>query len=312
MICSLKGAAARTRLLKASGALLPKMKGDLKTVLKSLAPRPIWRSMVYAKNRLLDSVENILGHEGEILPPRHLRFFVGNSGDFKETGEAFFRYFIDLAGLKPEHRVLDVGCGIGRMAIPLTRYLSGQGSYEGFDIVPHAIKWCQDHITSRHSHFRFQLADIKNKEYNPEGRSRASEFRFPHEKHTFDFVCLTSVFTHLLPEEVENYLGEISRVLKPGGTCLITWFLLNPESERLMKSQATTLNFRHSMGVCKTINVAIPEEALAYQEEYVRGLYTKQQLRLTIPIHYGSWCGRSDYLSFQDICVAQKSKEALP
>jgi hypothetical protein len=75
--------------------------------------------MVYAKNWLLDSVENVLGRSNELLPPRHLRFVVGSSDNFIETGETFLRCFVELAGLNPEHRVLEVGCGIGRMAIPL-------------------------------------------------------------------------------------------------------------------------------------------------------------------------------------------------
>ena len=41
-----------------------------------------------------------------------------------------------------------------------------------------------------------------------------------------DVAFLTSVFTHMLPEDVEHYLDELARVLKPGGRTLITWFLL--------------------------------------------------------------------------------------
>ena len=46
--------------------------------------------------------------------------------------------------------VLDVGCGIGRMAIPLARYLNTDGKYEGFDIIPENIAWCQRAITPRY------------------------------------------------------------------------------------------------------------------------------------------------------------------
>jgi len=45
--------------------------------------------------------------------------FVGG-GNFKSVGEKFLRYFKDVGGLKPDDEdVLDVGCGIGRMAISL-------------------------------------------------------------------------------------------------------------------------------------------------------------------------------------------------
>lgn len=53
----------------------------------------------------------------------------------QRDGEQFLQYFIELGGLKPSDRVLDVGCGIGRLAIPLTQYLDARGGYAGLDIV---------------------------------------------------------------------------------------------------------------------------------------------------------------------------------
>ena len=85
---------------------------------------------------------------------------------------------------------------------------------------PKGIAWCQENITPKHPNFRFQVADIRNKEYNSGERFAASEYEFPYEDASFDFVLLTSVFTHLLPNEVENYLSEIQRVLAPGGGVL--------------------------------------------------------------------------------------------
>ena len=49
-----------------------------------------------------------------MIPPPELNF-VGTP-DFAEIGQEFLRHFIEPGGLLPSHRVLDVGCGIGRMA----------------------------------------------------------------------------------------------------------------------------------------------------------------------------------------------------
>ena len=57
-------------------------------------------------------------------------------------------------------RVLDIGCGVGRIAIPLTGYLGGGGQYDGFDVVPGGIAWCEKNISIPFPHFRFELADI--------------------------------------------------------------------------------------------------------------------------------------------------------
>lgn len=118
--------------------------------------------------------------------------------------------------------MLDVGCGSGRMALPLTGYLNSEGRYAGFDISQKAIAWCQEHITSAHPNFQFEVSDIYNSLYNPKGKYQSLDFRFPYPDASFDVVFLTSVFTHMFPPDVEHYLDEISRVLKPGGRCLCT------------------------------------------------------------------------------------------
>ena len=126
---------------------------------------------------------------------------------------------VELGDLKASDRVLDIGCGPGRLAVPLTRYLDDAGSYDGLDIIPESIDWCRENISKRDERFRFHLADIRNSAYNESGADSCVELSFfPSTDETFDFVFLASVFTHMLPEGVEHYLSEIARVLKPGGT----------------------------------------------------------------------------------------------
>jgi len=242
----------------------------------------------------------------ELLPPEDLIYIGG--GNFREIGSEFFRYLVDLAGLQPQHRVLDVGCGIGRIAIPLTQYLDRRGSYEGFDIVPLGIDWCRDRITSRFPHFRFQVADLFNRSYNSQGRFEASSYTFPYPDESFDVVFLTSVLTHLLPADLQNYLYEISRVLKLGGRCLLTYFLLNPESAQLLEAGQSQLKFKYDHGTYRSISRHRPENAVCYDETFVLGLQEKYGLELSQPIHYGSWCARSKALSHQDVLVAAKAR----
>jgi SAM-dependent methyltransferase len=249
-----------------------------------------------------DILSFLLGRRDPLTPPKGKVFFGG--GDFNRVGEEFFGYFVELGGLKPDERVLDVGCGIGRMAVPLTRYLSDRGSYEGIDVFPKGIAWCQENITPKYPNFRFRIADVKNKEYNPGGRFAASEYEFPYADASFDFVLLTSVFTHLLPDEVENYLSEIRRVLAPGGRCFASFFLLNEDSLDSIRLGTSTIDFRHDFGGYRTKDKETPEAAIAYPEDYIRSLYAERGLRLIEPVHYGAWSGRRDFLSYQDVVVA--------
>jgi len=264
--------------------------------------KPVRRSILFF---LQDAFDALLGRRDELTPPRR-RLFVGGQEDFKSIGEEFLRYFRELGRLKPHERVLDVGCGIGRMAVPLTKYLDERGSYEGFDIVAEGITWCMKRITPKHPNFHFQLADVFNVKYNPRGTCKACEFHFPYESESFDFVFLTSVFTHMLPQDMEHYLCEVARAMRRGGRCLITFFLLNRESLELINLGKSTYDFRHEGRQFRTIDKATPESGVAYHEEFVRGLFEKCGLTIEEPIHFGSWCGRDDFLSYQDIIIALK------
>ena len=265
-------------------------------------PAPLRRGLKLSSQLCLDGLDLLLGRREELVPPRYLNF--GGDGNFVDTGNEFLRYFIQLGELRPEHRVLDIGCGIGRMARPLTKYLA-KGSYEGIDIVPRGIRWCQDHFTPRYPNFRFQLADVQNREYNPHGRFQAAEYQFPFKDNEFDFVYLTSVFTHMQKKDMTHYLRETSRALRRNGKCLITFFLLNGESRKLISAGQSSLNFVFPQEGCWTADESLPENALAYEEEYVREVFAESSLVLE-SVQYGAWCGRSEYLSYQDVLVARK------
>lgn len=242
---------------------------------------------------------------------------------FYKHGEDYFRFFKQFCNLQPNDKVLDVGCGIGRMAVPLTKFLT-EGEYYGFDVMPYAIKWARKEISSRYPNFHFKLVDVYNKEYNPKGKIHTTSFKFPFPDENFTFVFLTSVFTHMQKASVEHYFSEIARVLKKGGRTLITWFLLNQESLQLIKAgrdipvwsshlpvkarkhaPKTTMNIRVTP-ISYTINRKTPEKALGYHERYIKELYQKNMFEIT-GIYYGSWAGRKKFLHIQDVVTAVKN-----
>jgi ubiquinone/menaquinone biosynthesis C-methylase UbiE len=208
------------------------------SLIRKLLPGPVKSMLRRGYYALVDRMPFLDGGAAAERKVRHV-----GAGDFDEIGKTFLRYFIELGDLKPGDTVLDVGCGFGRMALPLTGYLRAEGRYCGIDIVRAPIRWCQRHIATRHPNFCFEVADVYKKAYNPRGRYEASDYRLPYDSGSFDFVFLVSVFTHLLPPELRNYLAEVSRVLREDGRCLITYFLLNPESQALIRSERTSFAF---------------------------------------------------------------------
>lgn len=247
------------------------------------------------------------GRHVHLVPPVELMHDGPQSyKDFKQNGAEFFRHYVKLCGLRPDERVLDVGSGIGRKTLPLVDYLKAGGTYDGLELVKSGVDWCKAKYTSKYPNFRFHLIDVYNELYNPEGKYAAAEYRFPFAANQFDFVVLNSVFTHMIAAEVENYLREIARVLAPGGRCLISFFLLNEESLRLIEACRSTIELRHQDGPARMVSREKPEIAIGFEEDYILALYRQFGLELGKPIYYGSWCDRAKYLSYQDLIVAIK------
>jgi SAM-dependent methyltransferase len=258
-----------------------------------------------------DTFDLLTRRRDPLIPPRGL-WYVGGEENYAAINEEFLRYFVDLGKLQPNQRVLDVGCGIGVVAARLTKFLNGHGSdtpgsYDGFDIVKKGIDWATGNITRRHPNFHFTHADVFNKHYNPKGRLDPQSFPFPYEAGSFDFAFLKSVFTHMLPQGVQHYLREVRRVLKPGGRCLATAFLLNPESIGLVQSGKSSLPLTHSMGDYSVVDPKFPETTIGFAEPsflgWVQAAGLQLEPQLEPSIHYGSWCGREKFLSYQDICI---------
>jgi SAM-dependent methyltransferase len=268
---------------------------------------PFWlgrtlRGIYYLPSDVRDA---LLRRHNPMVPSRREAAFIGD-GDFAGMGRRFLEQFVGLGGLQPDHHVLDIGCGIGRMALPLTRFLNAQGEYWGFDPVPAGIKWCEAHITPHFPNFHFYVADVWSKSYNRGGRTPSAAYRFPHADGSLDFVFATSVFTHMLPEDVDNYLANIARVLKPGGVCFATYFLLND----LTCNAAAAEDFRYpvdSSGACMAVSKVEFEKAVAFAEPFIREAHRRHGLIVDEPIRFGRWATPKGGPAYQDIVIGRKA-----
>lgn len=266
--------------------------------------KPTYLALNNLRLDFLDIFDYLLGRKDPLIPPRKM-IFIGD-GDYRKIGWEFFNYFKELGNLKQNHNVLDIGCGIGRMALPLVTYLNQDGAYYGFDIVKEGIDWCKNNITKRHPNFTFKHSDIYNKCYNPKGSENSLSYTFKYQDSFFDFAFLTSVFTHMMKEDVEHYLQQIHRVLKNDGNCLTTFFLINEESHKLINENKSTQNLKYPFDdVSFVLNKEIPEYAIGFEEKWLINLLEKYQFEIK-GIYYGSWCGRKDFKSYQDIVLIKK------
>lgn len=229
----------------------------------------------------------------------------GIGGGYVRVAFDYLSHFVQLGYLDESDCVLDVGCGCGRMAVALSLFLKDTSRYEGFDIVVDQVQWAQKNISTRYSHFNFQRVDVFNKYYNPTGILDPVGFSFPYEANTFDFAFLTSVFTHMQAPELQHYLRELYRVLKPGKTCFVTAFLLNDESLRLIATGKSSIALVHGGNGCRIADPLNPEGAVGFAELDLFQWCEKVGFKVSPP-HYGKWCGRERYVDYQDILILTK------
>jgi ubiquinone/menaquinone biosynthesis C-methylase UbiE len=127
---------------------------------------------------------------------------LGVGGRFEAIGQVQADLLLK-SGLQPAHRLVDVGCGSGRLAAALS---SIQGlRYLGTDVVPEFVRHAR---SVARSDFEFQVVD---------------GLTIPAQDESADFVTLFSVLTHLHAPETFIYLEEAVRVLKPGGKIVATF-----------------------------------------------------------------------------------------
>lgn len=263
--------------------------------------------MRYIARRLfylpIDLYETFFSLKDPMVPNKG-DIFIG-SGDFKKQGDHLLDLVIKYTYLKPDGKILDIGCGIGRLAVPLTRYLSTNGQYNGFDIVKKGIDWCNKKIATKYPNFHFLYVDLKNDLYNLSTDREARFFQFPYPRKVFDSVVLTSVFTHMMPEDVDSYLRQIAFVMKDNGRCLATFFLLNEDVKKQMNNDEIHFKFLYHFDGYSLMNQKVKEANIAYEEEYLLKMLEKNGLCVE-SIHRGKWSNGCAPLDFQDVVVLKK------
>ncbi|NOT58457.1 MAG: methyltransferase domain-containing protein [Deltaproteobacteria bacterium] len=120
--------------------------------------------------------------------------------------EKFKRALVNQAGLKPGHRVLDLGCGTGSLTIMLKRACP-TATVVGLDGDPAVLAIARAKIAAADVHVELQ-----------EGLAFAPPFA----PASFDRVVSSLVFHHLTTEDKRRSLARVRELLRPGGELHIT------------------------------------------------------------------------------------------
>lgn len=243
----------------------------------------------------------------QLIPPLELLSeYDVTPEQFIEHGLGFLHEFLIKRGrLMPNERVLDIGCGPGHHARPLTEYLGSEGSFEGFDISRPSMDFCTKAYAG-YKNFRFTHADIHNVHYNPQSKVKQSDHALPYGDSEFDLVYTVSLFTHLLPEDTISYFKEIRRVLKDDGRFISSFFISTEETRTRPSFEISRApyNFPHDCDFYHVLDKDNPSRGVAYREDWLRKSLAENGFRLC-ELTYGTWSGGCDMLhSLQDIVLA--------
>jgi cyclopropane fatty-acyl-phospholipid synthase-like methyltransferase len=127
---------------------------------------------------------------------------------------------VDECGVTTESRILDVGCGAGRLLYGLIEKLGSVRRYVGIEVSQLHVEWLTEHLAPHVPFASFLHFDYANARYNAAGTRTA-----PILQEKFDCVVLISVFSHMRIGDVRPYLRFIKSTLAERGLVFLTAFV---------------------------------------------------------------------------------------
>lgn len=261
--------------------------------------KPLIKALLIPPLDVIDRVIRAVAGPPDV-PPLWLRLRTGafhyvNARSWVRVSDQMLGELQTFCDVRPEHDVLEIGCGPGIAARALRRYLT-TGHYVGLDIDALGIEWCRRLYGS--DRFRFVVQDVAQEFYNPGGSQDQLRTPLPFADASFDRAFSISVLTHLYPDEIAHYFREVRRVLRPGGCFFAT--LLTMDRYR---AGTSAIPLREKVGEDLLVwDAASPTKAVAHSAALIERLARETGVRVR-SMAPGSWDGTTKAAYFHDMYV---------
>jgi SAM-dependent methyltransferase len=258
-------------------------------------------------------------YDGYEIPENLVILTGGGTDDWDNISKYHVEMYRKYTPINPDDSILEVGSGVGRDAIQLTKILSEKGKYVGFDIIKPSIDWCKQNITKKYKNFKFYYYDIESQIHNSGGKITTTDIKLPAKDGSVDRIFLHSVFTHMFEKDIQHYLKEFNRVLKKDGLVIASFFVMDESAlQSLEKGKSNggrhPLSFKHKLNKhCYINDTTYPEGAVGYTPKKIRSMLKRANLGIHGRYaHRGAWSGLKGN-NGQDILILEKTStpEAL-
>jgi SAM-dependent methyltransferase len=176
---------------------------------------------IFRKLKALPGQKDYVKHQGVKLPVSRSNEKLSDNQSYLESGKEQINYLLKFKLINNNTKLLDFGCGQGRLLNSLVYYETKFLKFCGLDTSKEAIHWCKKHLQYSNN-ISFIHLPAANARYNPKEKELRT---LPYGESEFDLIFLNSVFSHMLTSDIEFYLLEFYKVLKNQGNIYITAFI---------------------------------------------------------------------------------------
>ncbi len=166
---------------------------------------------ISAKKKLSGGEYNIAAHNSKVIQSTQKYDMVVSPDEpyYQEQYWHWIKKYLDIAKLPASGTYLDLGCGQGRLSIPLARWCADEGKVIGVDFSKKAIEKAQEYAIK---------AGLSNVGYHAED---ILSFLKSKSSNLFDAILFLEVIFFM--PQYHLVLQEIKRVLKPQGLLFVSF-----------------------------------------------------------------------------------------